>query len=344
MLALTVALLLVAAAANWVIAHGSPSGRLATAPKITATTVEQLQLGGIVQDATTLHGNLWVLSCRQHCSGPWSTAVRGQLIELTPAGRPIKRYFVTDPGAIASGDGAIWLAHFYSGKVTRIDPQTGRTTATIRLQLPKPIRATGDRRFVASGIVFSADRVWVSTARGWTAEINPQTQRLVRMAYSSSQTPSATTAAGRTWVADELDGVGTFTANNTHVARHKISWAGQPLSIDTVAHGAGLIWAWGSRNLLRAGGGSVTVVTTINPGTGRIEHQWRVANATAMVLANGGAYVGDSKNGRLVHLTPPNHIQILHGPKTASLTAGTAHTLWATTRMGQLLRIDLTRR
>lgn len=124
--------------------------------------------------------------------------------------------------------------------------------------------------------------------------------------------------------------------------RHKISWAGQPLSIDTVAHGAGLIWAWGWRNLSASGDKTVTVVTTITPRTSRIQHQWRVGNATAMVLANGGVYVGDANNGRLVYLTPPNNVQILHGPKAASLTAATPHALWATTRTGQLLRIDLT--
>lgn len=195
------AAVLVAAVAVWLIANSSPSGHAAGA---TRGSVGVLALGGIVQDTTTLHGNLWVLTCRQSCSQRSSTAVFGQLIELTGAGRPVKRFPVADPGAITSGDGAIWLAHFYSGEVTRVDPQTGQPTATIDLQLPKPITTSGNRRFVPSEISFSAGRVWASTARGWTAEINPHTERLIRMVRSSSQALSTTTAAGRTWIADEL--------------------------------------------------------------------------------------------------------------------------------------------
>ena len=112
--------------------------------------------------------------------------------------------------------------------------------------LPRPITTSGDRRFIPSAVSFSSDRVWVSTARGWTAEIDPRTARVIRMAYTSSQAPSATTAAGLTWVADELAGIGTFSATGTKVARHQIMWAGQPLDVNTVAYGAGLIWALGS--------------------------------------------------------------------------------------------------
>jgi hypothetical protein len=126
--------------------------------------------------------------------------------------------------------------------------------------------------------------------------------------------------------------------------RHKILWAGQPLSIDTVGHEAGLVWALGWRNLSISGEHTVTVVTTIDPRTGRNVHQWQVPNRAAMVLADGGAYIGVSRNDQLVRLTPPDHVQVLHGPKAATLTAATAHGLWATTRTGRLLRIELKRR
>jgi hypothetical protein len=338
------ALLVLAGAVAWVIAQDSHSPDPPTPPVVAVGTVAQLHLGGIVQSTTTLHGHLWVLTCHQHCSHPWSTAVRGQLIELSSGGRPIKRYPVTDPGTIAGGDGVIWLAHFSTGEVARIDPQTGQTTASTDLRLPKPVTSTGDRRFIPSAISFSADRVWASTARGWTAEINPRTAQLIRMTSSSSQAPSATTAAGVTWVADELYGIGTFTANNPRVVRHKILWAGHPLSIDTVAHAAGLVWALGWRNLSASGNHTVTVVTTIDPRTGRNLQQWQVPNRAAMVPGDGGAYVGDDRNGELVHLTPPDQVQVLHGPKAAILIAATPYGLWATTQAGQLLRIELKRR
>jgi hypothetical protein len=304
--------------------------------------VTQLQLGGVVHATATLNHHIWVLTCNRHCRQPLSSTVRGQLIEMTNTGRPLKRYPITDPGDITEGNGAIWIAHFYGGQVSRIDPRTGWPTATIPLQLPRPV-ARGDRRFLPAAISFSAGRVWVSSGRGWTAEINPHTGRLVGMVYSSSQATSATSAAGRTWIADELAGVGTYSTAGAHVERHQISWRGQSLSIETVASGGGLIWAWGWRELLTPGTPTVTVVTTINPRTDGIEHQWRVPNTAPMIIANGSAYVGDSRTGRLVRLTPPDHTQALHGPKAAGLTAVTAHALWVITRKGQLLRVALRR-
>jgi hypothetical protein len=349
------AVLLAVATIGWSIARGSGSDHKPISPTAAVGAVTQVNLGGIIESTTRLRGNLWVLTCLQHCAEPWSSAVRGQLVELTAAGHPIKRFAVADPGAVAGGDGSIWVAHFYSGQVTRIDPHTGQRTARLQLRLPRPIDTAGDRRFIPSAISFSADRVWVSTARGWTAEINPHTARLVRMAYSSSQSPSATTAAGLTWVADELYGIGTFTATSTQVTRHQLTWAGQPLDVTTVGYGADLIWALGSGTDYTArliNPPTTSVITTINPHTGRILHQWPVGNATTMVLADGGAYVGGHLHGRLLHLTPPNDVEVLHGPKVGSLIGATAHTLWATPVLAEgvlsgvgptrLLRIELT--
>lgn len=329
--------LLAAAVLGWAIASSFAPGHADTSSPVAGGTTGHVDLGGVVQSTTTLRGDLWVLTCRRHCREPWSSAVRGQLVELTGAGDPIKRLPVADPGAVAGGDGSIWVAHFYSGQVTRIDPRTGERTASLQLKLPRPITKNGDRRFIPSAISVSAGRVWVSSARGWTAEINPRTNQLMRMLHSSSEAPSATSAAGLTWVADELDGVGTFPATSTQVTRHRITWAGQTVDVSTVAYGAGLIWALGAATndtVSLVNPPTTSVVTTINPHTGRILHQWRVENNTTMVIARGGAYVGDDSAGGLLHLIPPHHLQILHGAKSASLTSATRHALWATTPVG----------
>jgi hypothetical protein len=166
--------------------------------------------------------------------------------------------------------------------------------------------------------------------------------------FTSSEATSSTSAAGLTWVADELDGVGTFAAGSDHVAVHHIPWAGQPVDVGTVAYGAGLIWALGDETSFLTnsiGTRTVGVVTTLDPHTGRIVDQWPISPQTsALVLGNGGAYVGDDNNGRLLRLTPPHGLQILHGPKAAQLTAVTPHALWAINKKGQLQRISLARR
>jgi hypothetical protein len=350
MLAAAAALLL-AAAIGWLIVSNPQSRPAATSPSVAVATGDQLPFGGFLMDTTTLRGNVWVLTCRRQCSRPsgspwnatWSTAGVGELIKLGANGRPIKRISVTDPTVLTGGDGAIWIAHFDTDEVTRIDPQTGQTTATIHLETPKPYTTSGDRRFRPSGISFGAGQVWVSMALGWIAGINAHTSRLERTIFSSSEVTSATTAAGLTWVADELDGVGTFAPSSHHVAIHLINWARQPIDVQIVAHGAGRIWAQGSvfvptpKDLNRY----LDIVTAIDPRTGRVLRQWSIPEADSIVFAHGTPYVGEFGT-QVVRLAGSRAPQILHlRRRVAALTAATRHALWATTQNGQLLRIGL---
>jgi hypothetical protein len=338
---------LLLATVGWVITHDAVSANAPAAAPATVGTVEQLALGGHVRDTAMLDGRLWVLTCLRHCSEPFSAASAGQLIELSSSGQPIKRFPVADPTALTSGADALWVAHFNTGDVSRISAQTGRVTATTHVQLAKPISTNGYRRFEPAVISFGAGRVWASDGLGFVAEINADTSRLERIVFTSSEATSSTSAAGLTWVADELDGVGTFTAGSNHVSIHHISWDRQPVDVGTVEYGAGLVWALGQEtNYLTSLTHPTTagVLTTLNPHTGRVVDQWPVSPpAGGLVLGNGSAYVGDDHDGRLLRLTAPQGVQILHGPKEAQLTAVTRHALWAISKNGQLLRISLTR-
>jgi hypothetical protein len=353
-LGVTVVVLL--ATAGWTAARNAASVHAPTVAPATLGTVERLALGGAVRDTTTLDGHLWVLTCLSHCSEPFSTVSAGQLIELTAIGQPIKRFPVHDPTVLTSGAGALWVAHFATGDVSRIDAQTGRVTATTHLELAKPISTKGDRRFEPAAISFGAGRIWASDGLGFVAEINAGTARLERIVFTSTEATSSTTAAGLTWVADELDGVETFGAGSNHLSVHHISWTRQPVDVGTVAYGAGLVWALGQEtNYLTSltHPTNVGVVTTLNPRTGRIVNQWPIPpptsrrrdggvwSASGLVLADGSAYLGDDNNGRLLRLTPPHGLEILHGPKAAQLTAVTPHALWEIDEDGQLLRIGL---
>lgn len=305
--------------------------------------VQLALLDGRVTDATTLRNNVWVLTCERQCSATSPTRdAAGQLTELDSRDlRVLKREPMTDPGVLTAGGNAIWVAHFATGNLSRVDPQTGLTTATLHLQLPTPI-VPGDRAFLPSGISFSSEHVWVTTARGWVAEIDPRRVHVVRMVRSSSQATSTTTAANLTWLADELYGVGTFSPNATHVTRHPIEWAGQRVSIESVAHGAGLIWAFGAKT----SGSTVTagsVVTTINPTNGHITRQWSTPSGATMIVTNQGAYVGGLNGSRILFLTPGHRPQTIPAPSFSTLTTATSHALWATTKGGRLIRIAFTR-
>jgi hypothetical protein len=344
--------LLLAAALGWLVAGNAQSPPPTPSPDPAVGAVVQLQLGGIVVDTTTLRGDVWVLTCLRRCSGPPSTASAGQLIKLGADGRPIKRIAVADPTVLTAGDGALWIAHAATDEVTRINPRTGRRIATIRLELRKPVDTSGDRRFIPGGIGFGAGHVWVSSWRGWTAAISAHTPRPSRMIWSSSQVTSTTTAAGLTWIADELDGVGTVASNSSRVVIHQIAYpadsstAGDPVDVATVAYGAGRIWALGSASADTSTDPfrSLDIVTAIDARTGQVIRQWRIPGANSIVFLHGSAYIGQSGRGQVTRLVGSRPRQILRLPQRAlMLTSATAHALWATTRNGRLLRIDLTR-
>lgn len=337
---------------------GSSGHGPAPAPEAIGT-VRELTLDGAVQDTTTLDGHLWALTCRRHCSEPLSTKSTGQLVELSAFGTPIRSFSVRDPTVLTSGAGVLWVAHFATGDVSRMDPRTGAITALTHIRLAHPISTSGYRRFLPAAISFGAHHVWISDGAGFVAELNPTTARVNRIVFTSSEATSSTSAAGLTWVADELAGVGTFAADSEHVATHPIYWAGQPVDVATVEYGAGVIWALGEEANYMTGAHtppSVGVLTTLNPRTGQIVDQWPLStpvsrrrdggawSASGLVVGNGAAYLGTDRGGRLLRLFPSRGLQILHGPRGVQLTAVTSHALWAINQTGKLLRIGLVRR
>jgi hypothetical protein len=343
-LAITTVLLSVAAI-GWALRHSSRSADGPGLSPVRVTRVEQLHLGGLARDATTLGASVWVLTCRRDCSEASAARSTGQIIQLARNGRPLRRFAVADPTAIAGGAGAIWIAHFDTGQLSRVNPRTGQTL-TIELRFAKPI-ASKPVGFQPLGVSFGAGSVWVSSPFGYVAEINPHTVRLERMVFTSSEVTSATTAGGLTWVADELDGVGAFSPGSRRVAIHPVSWARGPVAVQTVVRGAGLVWALGAETSYQQSLTDPTttgVVTTLNPRTGRIVQQWRVpADVSGLVLARGVGYAGDDRHGWLFRLTPQG-VETMRGPKAAILAAASRDALWAIGPKGQLLRIALTHR
>ena len=328
-----------AAAVVWLIAS-SDHPRSTVAPSAVAVLrVQQPRLIGRVQDTTTLNGNVWVLSCIQRCAGAGPGSV-GRLTELDGHDvRVLNSYRVADPGVLTGSAGAIWIAHFATGNLSRVNAKTGHTVATLRLQLPRP-NAWGDRAFLPSGITSAGGRVWVTTARGYVAEIDPHHLHVVRTIHTTSQATSTSTAAGNTWIAEEKYGIGTIDLNSTQVIRHRILWHGKPVSIETVAAGAGLIWSLGAKT----DGSSLTtgtVVTTTDPTTGRIIHQWSTPTGVSMIVTNHGAYVAGLHGGQILQLTASQRTQTIDGPRFSDLTTATPHALWVTTKRGKLLRIAL---
>jgi hypothetical protein len=232
------------AAGAWALRSGrGPTARFPAPAPPSARQPVSIGLGGTPIDAVATPRSVWVLVCTRRCSG--TEVSSGALLHVSSrSDRVISRFPVADPQALTLGAGAIWIAHFAAGTVTRVDPRTGRTSATIHLALPQPV-AAGDRRFLPSGISFGAGMVWVSTARGQLAVISARTSRQVAMVPSPSEETHTTIAGHRTWVAEDLAGIGIIAHEAHRLTIHRISQAGQPVDVVDVKSGGGRIWTFG---------------------------------------------------------------------------------------------------
>lgn len=310
-----------------------------------STVIAQSSVGGHPLDSAATRGSLWVLTCVRDCSGFQSSS--GELVEVdSGSGQVIKRTPVADPVALAIGDGGIWIAHFYSGTVTRVDPVTGRTINTIRLTLPRPF-VRGDRRFVPDSISVSGGLVWVATARGWLAAINARTSRLVAMTPAPLEvTGRALAGRSDTFVAESLLGVGVIPADGHRLWIRRISEAGQQVAVAQLAAGGGLVWIYGSvPNARYAPDGEQYsgVIAAIDERTRRVVRTLRIAGADdSIVYGNGRLYVADFQAGLLFAIGPDFGVQRLRSVRGAEqLVAATPGALWAIAASGRLLQISL---
>lgn len=113
------------------------------------------------------------------------------------------------PSIVAGDPTGVWVAHWETGAVTRVDPVTGNTVASIALELPFDIGSGPDRRlFIPNDVVIGHGSVWVSTARGAVARIDIATNEVSSIIERTPALP-AQLAIGSTgvWVAEDVHGL-----------------------------------------------------------------------------------------------------------------------------------------
>jgi outer membrane protein assembly factor BamB len=328
------------AAVGWLTQRSDAGGRnssVASVPRIGSAEV-----GGFVLQARTAGDRLWVLTCTHACGMVTSGADQEQLVELKPStGAVIRRLPLTDANAIAIAGRAVWVTHFLSGEVTRIDAPTGRATASVHLRLPKPI-VRHDRHFLPLSLSSANGSVWVSTARGWLAQINARTGRFVRMVRTPSEDNSAATNRYGTWVAEDLDGIGLLAPHKTRLRIRAIMQGGLPLDVYDVLNGGRVVWALGSPDATTASAKAVVLV--MNPRTDRVIRRVQVPEADGAVVAGGALYLGGLDHGRIYRITRNGSLQMFNAPRRrATLMTASSGVLWAatSTKPGRLLSFKL---
>jgi hypothetical protein len=189
---------------------------------------------------------LWALTTEPGCDGP---ACRGFVVKVdTERGEVTAQVPVTSPTGLTAGAGSIWLASFTDATLLRLDPETADVDATIPLVLPGE-EPGSDWKFLPTHVDANESGVWVSTARGAVAHIDPATNRVVDVIPLPPESLGGVTI-GREgiWLDNGLGGV-IKVAPETHEAEAQGSIddeAGRRLSVGTPIARGGTLWLVGN--------------------------------------------------------------------------------------------------
>ena len=341
-----IVLAVLAAVAAAVLTQRSVAGSNRSA--MAAAGMQTAAVGGHVLQAQAAGDRIWVLTCVSMCGAADRGLDREQLVEVDAASGAVRRRLtaMANLSAFTIAGGGLWVAHFLNGQVARLNPVTGRVTASLQLRLPKPV-AGHDRRFFFMPVNLSSagGYVWASTARGWLAEIDVHTAKLVRMVSTPSEDNATTTDRYGTWVAEDLDGFAVLAPGAKRLRIHGVMQAGLPVDVYDMIGSGGQLWALASPDSTA----SVTFVLRIDPRTGRVIRRVSVPTSNPGSAVTGGAlYLADLPRGRLYRVSGNGVLTTISTPRhRAWLAAAADGALWAATgaapgqKHGRLLRIAL---
>jgi streptogramin lyase len=194
-------------------------------------------------------GWAWALTCDERCSEADGRRSAGRVLRLDPVSAEIRASVgVQRPHAVAVGEGAVWVIGFWDDTVTRIDPATDRVVASIKLSLPYEV-APEDRAFLPSDVSVGEGAVWVVTARGAVARIDPVRNEVAAVIELPREAVTGGIAAGEgaVWVAGSVSGVHRIdpTTNRLTATIPVTQGEDGALAVDEVTVGEGAVWTEG---------------------------------------------------------------------------------------------------
>lgn len=142
----------------------------------TAATTYSLDAGWVPIDVASADGRVWVLTRPTDDLGasaaPPEHATLVSMDERT--GETLTRTELADaPTLVAAGPEGVWVTHWSTGAVSRIDPVTGEVLGRVVLELPFAVGDGHDARaFPPNDVALGHGSVWVSTFRGAVARVD----------------------------------------------------------------------------------------------------------------------------------------------------------------------------
>ncbi|MBA3551680.1 MAG: hypothetical protein H0W27_02265 [Actinobacteria bacterium] len=271
------------------------AARLASTPPASSPGA----LPGHALDVAAGDGSVWVLTCDRRCDDDGRRS-EGSLVRIDPTTRRAEASVaVSRPHTLAVGEGGVWVVDFWGGAVTRFDPETLRPAATIELTLPYEV-APGDRAFLPLHVATGEGAVWVSTARGAVARIDPARNRVSRVIeLSPALTYDVAVGEGAVWVG-EVPGVRRIDPETGEVTE-SLDLGVQPNAV-LVAGGSvwvdGLEVTWGgpAEGYRWAGG---RVLLRLDPSTGLVRLRIPLPSVARVAVGEGVAWASDAE-GTLV--------------------------------------------
>jgi YVTN family beta-propeller protein len=230
------------------------------------------------------------------------------------------------PGAIAYGDGSVWVTMPNQDSVARIAPATSTVEQT-----------TGVGHGPA-GIAAGDGFIWVANSLdGSVSKIDPQRnggQEVDRIAVGNGPTGVAY-GLGRVWVANSVD-------RTVQPIDPRTDRPGRPIPVDTgadaIAAGDGAVWVTGE---------SAGVLARLDPGSGNVI-SINVGNAPDAVAAGPGAvWVANGEDATVSRVDPANNhvvgmVTVGEGPSGLALAPGGKLVWVANALSGTLSKIDPT--
>lgn len=281
-------------------------------------------------------GIAWVLTCSQPCVGQDAPV---NLSTIDPdSGETLRREALPAGTQLTFGYGALWVIDSSDSLVMRIDPETLDVMQQVRLTLPFEV-APGDRAFLPSFIAVGEGYVWVDTARGALAQIDPQTMEIV------SVRPIGTGGVGEIaighnaiWVADGVAGVMRIDPiSGNVVATIPLVHDGRMIAAESLAASENAVWVGGNQVEGVKGEFQTTdrgAVAMIDPTTTKVGSILEVRHFARVVATTDFVWVLDGR-GVLWRVDPSDQAALGEGIEvgvSASLTTDDAGAAWVIRR------------
>ncbi len=301
-------------------------------------------------------GAVWALTCDSGCLGDRRDST-GSALRIDPdSGEVLASVSLRNPSRIAVGEGGVWVISFWDGTVTRIDPATSQVVATIELELPFAVceNCPGPRDFLPYDVAVGEGAVWIDTARGVLARIDPATNRVEDMIRLPAESPQdVAVGGGAVWVAMNLLGVYRIDSATDQVAARIVvdESPDRRLSVGQVVVGGGSVWVQGgwARKTTDSEGHEVYVsvpgaaIAKIDPFTDRSAALLPVGDTPRLMAFDGGALWLWSGGSSLERIDPTT------GTETATVDAPAGghfvtvgdSAAWVVVPDGSLKKVDL---